>query len=168
MQTALKPSSRLFMFLQYFHLGGVVYEPGTYLTNVLKFSGQEVGRRMGVCDRVDDLAVFFVGLIADRYFSSEKLLAVLGIAGGVVWGLLPQMKGFAWLLSNADFVFALLRRRWRWEIRCRCTISDLEDGFSAREDLSAVGWIGGRRHLSVLKGEQSSIQFNLAGGLIAR
>jgi hypothetical protein len=34
------------------------------------------------------------GLIADRFFASEKIIAVLGIAGGLVMLIIPQLKTF--------------------------------------------------------------------------
>src|SRR5439155_10270975 len=94
MQTALKSKLSVFMFLQYFIWGAWYMSLGTYLTNVLKFTGQQVGLAYGAFAIGSMISPFFVGLIADRYFSSEKLLAVLGILGGLVMWLLPQMKAF--------------------------------------------------------------------------
>ncbi len=47
MQTALKAKLSLFMFLQYFIWGSWYVSMGTYLANVLKFSGQEIGAAYG-------------------------------------------------------------------------------------------------------------------------
>ena len=44
MQTALKTKLSIFMFLQYFIWGSWYVSMGTYLANVLKFTGQELER----------------------------------------------------------------------------------------------------------------------------
>src|SRR2546425_9549777 len=100
MQTALKSKLSVFMFLQYFIWGAWYMSLATYLTNSLKFSGQQVGAAYGAFAIGSMISPFFVGLIADRYFSSEKLLAVLGIGGGVVMCLLPHMKHFGGFYST--------------------------------------------------------------------
>src|SRR4051812_34333820 len=95
MQTALKVRLSIFMFLQYFIWGSWYVSMGAYLANVLKFGGQEIGASCGAFAIGSMISPFFVGLIADRYFASEKMLAVLGIVGGVVLCLLPQVTTFA-------------------------------------------------------------------------
>src|SRR3954465_10791816 len=94
MQTGLKTKLSVFMFLQYFIWGAWYMSLATYLTNTLKFTGQQVGAAYGAFAIGSMISPFFVGLIADRYFSSEKLLAVLGIFGGVVMWVLPHTQHF--------------------------------------------------------------------------
>src|SRR6187401_1177941 len=94
MQTALKTKLSCFMFLQYFIWGSWYVSMGTYLANVLKFSGQEIGAAYGAFAIGSMISPFFVGLIADRFFASEKLLAVLGILGGVAMFALAKFNTF--------------------------------------------------------------------------
>src|ERR1041384_6676672 len=94
MQTALKTKLSFFMFLQYFIWGSWYVSMGTYLANVLKFSGQEIGAAYGAFAIGSMISPFFVGLVADRYFASEKMLAALGIAGGLVLCALPSLGAF--------------------------------------------------------------------------
>src|SRR5882672_11948150 len=94
MQTALKVKLSFFMFLQYFIWGSWYVSMGTYLANVLKFSGQEIGAAYGAFAIGSMISPFFVGLIADRYFASEKMLAVLGVLGGLVLWVLPHLRTF--------------------------------------------------------------------------
>src|SRR5678815_736455 len=94
MQAALKTRLSIFMFLQYFIWGSWYVSLGTYLDKVLKFSGQEIGAAYGAFAIGSMISPFFVGLIADRHFASERLLATLGILGGAVMCALPQMVAF--------------------------------------------------------------------------
>src|SRR5881392_3094772 len=95
MQTALKAKLSFFMFLQYFIWGSWYVSMGTYLANVLKFSGPQIGAAYGAFAIGSMISPFFVGLIADRFFASEKLLAVLGILGGGAMFALAQAQSFA-------------------------------------------------------------------------
>ena len=93
MQTRLKVQLSAFMFLQYFIWGSWYPSMGTYLANTLHFGGREIGLAYGAFAIGSMISPFFVGLIADRYFASEKLLGMLGLFGGVVICLLPQTSG---------------------------------------------------------------------------
>src|SRR5687768_15404942 len=95
MQRALKAKLSFFMFLQYFIWGSWYVSMGTYLANVLKFSGQQIGAAYGAFAIGSMVSPFLVGLIADRYFASQKLLAVFGILGGAVLCVLPQLQVFS-------------------------------------------------------------------------
>ena len=63
-QTPLKLKLSLFMFLQYFIWGSWYVSMGTYLANVLKFSGQEIGAAYGAFAIGSMISPFFVGMIS--------------------------------------------------------------------------------------------------------
>ncbi len=94
-QTVLRRQLAVFMFLQYFIWGTWYVSLGTYLKTALNFGGGEIGLAYGAFAIGAMISPFLVGLIADRYFASEKLLCGLGIAGGLVLGALPQFTTFA-------------------------------------------------------------------------
>src|SRR2546421_7771365 len=94
MQTTVKSKLSVFMFLQYLIWGSWYVSMGTYLANALKFSGQQVGAAYGAFAIGSMISPFITGLVADRYFASEKMLAVLGVLGGVVLCALPHLTTF--------------------------------------------------------------------------
>src|SRR3954462_3555364 len=94
MQTRLLAQLSFFMFLQYYIWGSWYVSLGAYLANTLKFGGQEIGAAYGAFAVASMISPFFVGLVADRYFASEKLLGVLGLLGGAVLCLLPHVTEF--------------------------------------------------------------------------
>lgn len=164
-QTPLKIKLSFFMFLQYFIWGSWYVSMGTYLANVLKFSGQEIGLAYGAFAIGSMISPFFVGLIADRYFASEKLLAVLGILGGVVLCALPHVTVFKTFYPTLILYCAL----YTPTLALGNSLSfhqllDARTDFPRVKIFSAIGWIAGGVTLTLLKGEQSPIQFYLAGG----
>src|SRR6266550_3024188 len=166
MQTRLKARLSVFMFLQYFIWGSWYVSMGTYLAKTLKFGGQEIGAAYGAFAIGSMISPFFVGLIADRYFASEKLLAALGILGGALMFALPSLTTFGvfypvLIIYCASYVPTLALGN----SLSLHHLADPKRDFPLVKTLSALGWIAGGVTLSVsLKGEQSAVQFYLAGG----
>ena len=164
MQTRLKAQLSVFMFLQYFIWGSWYVSMGTYLANRLNFSGQEVGAAYGAFAIGSMISPFFVGLIADRYFASEKLLGALGVLSGIVMCVIPQTTTFASFYPLLILYCALYAPTLA--LGNSLSLHHLRDpkrDFPWVKTLSAVGWIAGGVTLSAIKGEQSATQFYLAG-----
>lgn len=165
MQTALKVKLSAFMFLQYFIWGCWYVSMGTYLGNTLKFEGGQIGLAYGAFAIGAMISPFLVGLIADRYFASEKLLAVLGIAGGAVLFALPQCTTFGTFYPMLILYCALYVPTLALGNSLSLThLANAKVDFPRVKMLSAVGWIGGLVALNTVDGAASSIQFYLAGG----
>jgi nucleoside transporter len=74
------------MFLEFFIWGAWFVTLGTYLLTYLKTSGVEVGAAFTTQSIGAIIAPFIIGLIADRYFSAQKILGILHlVGGGLLW-----------------------------------------------------------------------------------
>jgi len=71
------------MFVEFFIWGAWFVTLGTYLGSI-GFSGSNVGYTYLMNNIAAIISPFFVGMIADRFFSSEKVMAILHLLGGVV------------------------------------------------------------------------------------
>ena len=166
MQTSLKLKLAVFMFLQYFIWGAWYVSMGTYLANTLKFEGGQIGAAYGAFAIGAMISPFLVGLIADRYFASEKLLALLGVAGGAVLCWLPRLHEFGSFYPVLILYCALYVPTLALGNSLSLHhLADAKRDFPQVKMLSAVGWIAGLFTLNALEGALSPIQFYLAGGV---
>ncbi|MSU50903.1 MAG: MFS transporter [Opitutus sp.] len=164
-QPAIKLRLCVFMFLQYFIWGAWYVSMGPYLAVTLKFSDPQIGLAYGAFAWGAIIAPFFVGLIADRYFASEKLLAVLGILGGVAMCLLPRCTTFATFYPMLILYCALYVPTLALGNSLSLHhLANAKVDFPRVKMLSAVGWIAGLFGLQYVASAVSSTQFYLAGG----
>jgi nucleoside transporter len=89
------------MFLEFFIWGAWYVTLGTYLGSI-HFSGSYIGYTYLMNNIAAILSPFFIGMIADRYFSSEKVMGSLHILGGII------IFFAASLASIAGIIFGLL------------------------------------------------------------
>jgi nucleoside transporter len=83
------------MFLQYAIWGAWAPVLSAYLLDDLGFSGTQTGLIFALLPLATVLAPFVGGQVADRYFSSEKIIAFLQFTGGVVLILVARATTFS-------------------------------------------------------------------------
>lgn len=88
------------MFLEFFIWGGWFVNLGTYLVKNFKTSGADVGNAYLTQSIGAIIAPFIIGLIADRFFSAQKILGVLHLAGGLLLWRASTSADFAAFYPN--------------------------------------------------------------------
>lgn len=163
MTVLIKLRLSLLMFLQYFIWGTWYVTMGTYMIVTLKADAVQVGSAYATFSIAAMISPFFVGLIADRYFSSQKVLSVLHLLGAFVLyyiSTVSDVSGFWWLI----LLYTLL---YTPTIALSNSVSfnqmkDPGKEFPAVRVLGTLGWIVAGVLISRMDLESSAGTFRLA------
>ena len=132
----------LMMFLEFFIWGSWFVTMGTYLSRTIQASDIENGQAYGTQSLGAIIAPFVIGLIADRYFSAQRILGVIHFIGaGLMYWITQQSDfgGFYPLLLIYMILYmptlALVN-----SVAFR-QLSDPENQFAKLRVWGTVGWI---------------------------
>lgn len=154
------------MFLQYFIQGAWYVTVGNYMTTLGMTNYIYLAYTMGPIAAV--ISPFFLGLVADRYFAAEKVLAVLSLLGGLA------MYGVSGVKAGQTTLFILLLLA-----HCLCyfptvaltstlafhAIRDRESQFPAIRIFGSIGWIAAGIIVSgILKSDFTALPLKWAAG----
>jgi nucleoside transporter len=78
------------MFLQFFLWGAWFVTLGPFM-NSRGMSGTDIGNAYTTAPIAAIIAPFFLGMVADRFFASQRVMGVLHVLGGALLMLAPQM-----------------------------------------------------------------------------
>ena len=84
MPFSIRARLSVMMFLNYVIWGAWYVTLSTYLTNALHFTGTQAGAVFGTTALASMISPFFVGLIADRYLPTERVLSALHFIGAIL------------------------------------------------------------------------------------
>jgi len=99
----------LMMFLMFFTWGAWYGQMSKYLLDTLHATGDQVGMAYTTFSIASIAAPFFMGLIADRFFSAQKVMGVLNILGAAILYFLIQNQdadAFFWYILAYTLTFA--------------------------------------------------------------
>jgi nucleoside transporter len=155
------------MFLEFLIWGG------WYVTvpNYMKAHGMEaqIATVFSLCPIAAIISPFFLGMIADRFFSTEKVLAVMALLGGVFLLLVPILAPSG---NSSLFIGLLMLHALCFMPTLGLTssltfhnVTDQEKQFPIIRVFGTIGWIAANWIVSaMLHGDDKAIQFWVAGG----
>ena len=92
----------LMMLLEYFIWGSWYVTMSTYMSTFLNSSGIQIGAAYSALAIATMISPFFVGLVADRFFSAQRIMGVLHIIGAALLYTATQID------SNSTFYWVIL------------------------------------------------------------
>ena len=136
------------MFLQYALWGAWLPVTARYLSATISegglgFTGSEIGMILGLAGSIGAIAApFIAGQIADRYFSTERVLAILVAAGGAVkWITAYQTEYGAWLILSILYSVLYMPTLALSNSITFSHIDDQENNFPKIRVWGTIGWI---------------------------
>ena len=136
------------MFLQYALWGAWLPVTARYLSasiskGGLGFTGSQIGMILGLAGSIGAIAApFIAGQIADRYFSTEKILAFLVTIGGMVkWYTALQTDYESWLVLSILYSVLYMPTLALSNSITFAHIDDQENDFPKIRVWGTIGWI---------------------------
>ena len=159
------------MFLEFFIWGAWFVTLGTYLLKNLNTTGTQVGAAFLTQSIGAIAAPFIIGLIADRFFSAQKILGVLHLAGAALLWLAAQAADFStfypYILSYMILYMPTLALVNSISFR---QMQNPQKEFATIRVLGTLGWIIAGLTIGWLNWEQSGnlgLTFRMAAGASA-
>ena len=169
----------LMMFLQFFVWGAWYVSMGTFMGANKMDPAIATAYSVGPIAAI--LSPFFLGMIADRFFASERVMAALHIIGGVLLFAAPVAAQWKWSGAPADGFFAFMRE-WPFLLvillHMLCYMPTLgltntiafnamtrpEKQFPLVRVWGTIGWIVANWTISYFHADTAATQFTIAGG----
>ncbi|MEM1135439.1 MAG: nucleoside permease, partial [Bacteroidota bacterium] len=138
---------------------------GTYLSQTLRFSGVQIGLAYGAVSVAAMVSPVFVGMIADRFFPTERILSFLHLFGAVVFVLIANADEFSWFY----ILFQLYAICFMPTVALTNSISfrnlnDPDKQFPGIRVLGTIGFIAAVNVVSFSGWEDKANMFYLAAG----
>jgi nucleoside transporter len=163
MKPIIRTNLSLLMFLQYFIWGAWYVTMGNYIISGLKSDAIGVGMAYANLSIAAIISPFFVGLIADRFFSAQKVMGILHLAGALVLFVISRIQDFNtfwWLI----FLYTLIYMP-TVSLSNSISFSQMKDPgkeFPAIRVLGTIGWIAAGLLVGFMKIESSANTFTIA------
>ena len=163
MNTFLKTRLGVMMFLQYVIWGAWYVTITTYLTSTLHFSATAAGAVFGTTAVASLVSPFFVGLVADRFFATERVMAVLYILGAILMYLVTQVDSFGAVYTLVlAFCLCYFPTIALTNSITMQQVADPGRDFPPIRVMGTLGWIAINIVVGLMRIEAASTQFLLA------
>jgi len=89
------------MLLEYFIWGAWYVTMGTYMVKFLNATGAQIGAAYSALAIATMISPFFVGMVADRFFSAQRIMGVLHLVGAAllyVATVVENNSAFYWII----------------------------------------------------------------------
>jgi nucleoside transporter len=166
MPASIRIRLSLMMFLNYVVWGAWYVTITTYLTTTLKFTGTEAGAVFGTTALASMISPFFVGLIADRLFASERVLATLHLVGAALLYFVTKATSFG-AVYGIMFAYCLCYFP-TIALTNSIALQHMRNGgrdFPLVRVFGTFGWIAITVTIGYLAVEASTVPFLLAAGV---
>lgn len=152
----------IMMFLNFVIWGCWYVTIGTYLTVTLHFSGVQTGLVFGTTAVASMISPLIVGLIADRFFATERVLAAVHLLGAFFLYFVTRATSFAAVYALM-FVYCLLYFP-TLALTTSITLKNLADArrFPLIRVFGTLGWIAIGLAIGHLRIEASATPFLIA------
>jgi nucleoside transporter len=165
MKSSVRFQLSAMMFLQFFVWGTWYVTMGTYLLEV-GFTGLEVGAAFSTVNWGAILSPFIIGMVADRYFSAQRVMAVMHIAGAFllyyVSGITDPAAFFWVLLAYSILYMPTLALA---NTICFNQMDSPEKEFPLVRVLGTIGWIAAGLLIGFMAIEATAIPFRIGAGV---
>ena len=158
----------IMMFLQFFVWGAWYVTAPNYL-GTIGFQAGDIGWTYSVGPIAGMITPFFVGMVADRFFSAQRVLGVLHLLGaGLMWVAMQKMTSGG-TPTEINWIFFGYMLTYFPTLALTNTIamknmSDPQKEFPAIRVLGTIGWIAAGLALTWLGFETNISMFELTAG----
>lgn len=165
-KSAIKPKLSAMMLFQFFIQGSWYVTMGTYLGKTLGFTGVQIGLAYSTAAIAAIISPVVVGMIADRFFSANRVLAFLNITGALLLLWLTRIDSFS--LFFPVLLFYSICFMPTMSLTTSISMANLENPakeFSRIRLFGSFGWIGSGFLISALGIEAYSTPFLIGAGV---
>lgn len=163
MNLAIRIRLSTMMFLEYFIWGAWYVTVGTWLAQTQHFSAQQVGLAAGSTAIGAIFSPFLVGLVADKYFATQRVLSVLHGAGALLlFAASHQSTFFSFYVVVLLYCFCFMPTLALTNSLAFRQMSDPKIEFGPIRVLGTGGWIVAGLLIGSLRLEATSLPLRIA------
>jgi len=164
----MKARLAVMMFLQFFIWGAWYVTLGTWLSKALHFSDQQIGWAYGTTAIGAIVSPFFVGLVADRAFATQRLLGVLHLLGAALLLVASSQSAFVTLYGAVQlYALCYMPTLALTASLAMRQMTDTKQEFGMIRVFGTIGWIIAGLLIGAWGVEATATPMHLAAGASA-